>query len=272
MRAFTGTLAGVVQLSPRYPESVPWRFVNWRHPLPLRMRIIGEEGQSKPSAEQFQFITYKRVIEAAQRLDLRHTQNLLDQQLDYILRESHASSSFSEAQRRDAALVALESTEYSRDLMDNQSLNQFHVDNSVRDDLALPHKDERNLVFLPSFVRGAPIGGAAVFSHRPLLYPHVLLFALAAHLILHRFRSADDWGAVQLAAREQARWESALIYMHRLAHDVRKPLDQMLIQIADFLDSKPEVDAQSKGLLLSLKEELGRFGATLSSRIGVFDK
>jgi excisionase family DNA binding protein len=260
VRAFSGTLASVVQLNPQYSESVPWRFLHWRHPLPLRMQIIGEAGHSKPSPEQFQFITYKRVIEAAPRLDLP---------LDYILRESHASATFSEAQRRDAALVALESTEYSRALMDDQSLNRFHVDKSMRDDLALPHKDERNIVFLPSFVRGTPIGGAAVFSHRPLLYPHILLFAVAVHLILHRFRTVDDWGAVQLAAREQARWEATLIFIHRLTHDVRKPLDQARLQVRDFLSSTSVTDAKTKDFLGHLKTQLDGFGETLASRIGV---
>lgn len=265
VRSFSGILADVMEPSDPYPESAPWRFVHWRYPFPLRIRILGDPALVKPESGRFELITHKSVIEGA----LQSETTSLDDQLTYILDRSYPGNFPSEMHRRAAARVALESTEYSRKLMSAEALDEIGINRRARKKLGLPHADERNIVFLPSFVRGTPIGGAAVFSHEQLPYGDLLLFAIGAHLIVHRFRTADDFAAVQIAAHDQARWEATLIHIRRLSHDVRKPLDLIRSQLAHFIEDTRAVDSDTKELLLRVKEQLDVFGAALASRIGV---
>jgi signal transduction histidine kinase len=196
-----------------YEEGEAYPFLAWREYIHLRVRIVKEKEEllvlDRPGPVTSN--TFIATLSAIQSTIKSHPGDV-EAQVDSLLTQYPARLAAlfdSPPALRSAAKVALQSTRHTRSLLESGKWN------------------ERNILFVPVRVGSETIGGAAVFSHKPLEGPAVAILDLVLHMLLFRIRSGDEAAAAQLAVNDRAKWEATLLYVHRLAHDVRKPLRQV---------------------------------------------
>lgn len=253
-RVLVGQLAAAFNRDPYALES--WPFFDWTQDLHLRICLFG----SREGLQQFSnrneilentFVTALPFLEEAEDKypdDVeKQVKFLIEKQaprfIDFFSKTHRASQSrdplsFAKTAQRAAARVALQSTRYTRLLMtpaETLSESPYAVRNKWPA-LGLPHTDQRNLLFIPVIVGGHAIGGAAVYSHDILDDVAVTLLDVGTHILLYRIRSADEVAAAKVASTERARAEATLLYVQRMAHDVRKPAHHARTVLKELLD------------------------------------
>ena len=260
VHVMVGELAGYLdKVTDPYPRGYP--FLDWSEDVHLRIRIVGNpELMDAPLESDREFRVPLDVIEDA----LRVGSGRLDSQIEIIQRRWFTRMQ-SRSARQLAAQIAIASTAYSRALM-----GRGGEELSLPDGLDLPHSDERNILFIPVLIGGVPIGGAAVLSHFPLAQDLARALDLAVHLLLYRLRTGDDAHAAKQTARAQARWETAMLYAHRLAHDVKKPVELVRSSIARATAASDALTPEAaRELLKRLDSQLKSFQDLISTQVGL---
>jgi signal transduction histidine kinase len=107
-----------------------------------------------------------------------------------------------------------------------------------------------------------------VYSHYTLPNWAVSILDLIINLILHRVRSGDDIAANRLTLSDKARWEATLMYVHRLAHDVRKPIYQAQLSLDQLLNDNRPLPSHAVITLERLRAQLTDLRDLISTRAG----
>lgn len=253
-----------------YPGQT-YPFLRWREDVPVRVKILGvpqlTESEWESHARSNSLVSTLTMIEEAREGNYEDPEAQLEWflgQMPSAIKKCFASDHL----LRMAATAALFSTEYSRRLM-SESIRDLPW-RELAGEFGLPHRDERNVLYVPVFVRDECIGGAAIYSHHDLPDWAVPLIAGSAHMLLYRLRSGDDIAAVALAAKSKAQWDATLLYTHRLAHDVRKPAQQLQTMLQEALNQYrlqiPEPFAET---LDGAVKQLSHMRDLIATRVGV---
>jgi signal transduction histidine kinase len=254
LTCWAGTISRIFAGDRYKGESYP--FLQWEGPH-LRVRILGEsidKNTGPPPSD-----TFLTTLDAINSAKEEERVNGIASGCERLLELSPNHQLESVGRRKIAARIVLESTRYTRSLMTGR-LGKRNPFRSVEryDEIGLPHKDERNILFIPVSAAGEPIGGAAVFSHYFMAGWVVPLISGVLHLMFYRFRFSDELAAARAAASERARSETVLLYVQRLSHDVKKPSQRAVTILEDLLDKRSEVIPREirstlKALLLQLQ-------------------
>lgn len=246
-----------------YNESYP--FLEWDYGVHLRVCISGN-GDIPSTLPSDTFVTTLSAIKSAKK----EFPDDLNAQVDRMLTQIKNRPILPIDALRKAAMVVLRSTEYTRRLMDKKFLQANNEDNLQKlEALRLPHRDQRNLLFVPVLIGNEAIGGAAFYSHYTLPDSTVAVLDTIVHLLLCRIRAGDDITAARLALSDKARWEATLMYVHRLAHDVRKPAYQAQLSLQQLLrENEKNLPESVTSTLKSLDRQLTDLKDLISTRAG----
>jgi signal transduction histidine kinase len=243
-------------------ESYP--FLQWEG-AHLRVLILGNQSEKNEGSQVSEtFVTTLTAIQKALKIKRQEgleaaCELLLDLSPNHLIEPLE--------RRRIAAKIVLESTRYTQSLMTGRINKQTPISPKDRQRLALPHKDERSILFIPVAAAGEPIGGAAVFSHYPIADWVVPLISGVLHLILYRFRFADELAAARSAASERARSETVLLYVQRLSHDVKKPAQRAVAILGDLIDKRStDLPKDIRATLKALLAQLHTLNTIVSTR------
>jgi len=262
IKLLTGPLE---ELFPRdsYRDEI-YPFIDPRINVHLKVKILGTNAlkKEKPLSNDL-FVTSLTALTFAQQ-EIGDT----EARIDYVLSKSKTKIK-DRRLARSAARIALESTKNTRQLMGKEfirSEKSKHL--SLIKRFRLPHLDERNLLFVPVFVGSESIGGVAVYSHHELPAGVISILDAGLHLLFYRLRSGDEIAASKLAANERARWEATLMYVHRLSHDVRKPIGQALTAVSSLVGDAT-LPSHARETLQKLFSELTNLNKLIATRAGV---
>ncbi len=273
VHVLVGPLARLFEKQPSPYEGETYPFLEWREYVHLRVRIVRERDQllAIDTSGVVPKNTFVTTLEAVRNAIERSPRDL-EAQVDALLAQQPPglSSLFeSDTARRSAARVVLQSTFNTRSLLDSARWESECFPSELRTEHRPPLGDERNILFVPVFVAGETIGGAAVYSNHPLTGAAVAILDLVLHTLLFRIRTGDEAAAAQLAVNDRAKWEATLLYVHRLAHDVRKPLRQVQTIIEGLVSESSEaqpVDVRAQ--LAKVLRNVQDLQQVLSTRTG----
>jgi len=272
VRAFGGTLGRIFERFDPYEDSPRYPFFQWRTASALVICLAGSDCAEPVAPVKGAHLTISAAcIEDA----VRSYPESQEAQLDQIRSYGAFDPCLAEQEVEQAAQVALHSTSYSRLLMCSDRLQELGRKvgrkrlSKVVSQLGLPHEDWRSVSYLPVLARGNPIGGAVLYSRRPVCDESLLIIGWAVHVLVPFIRSIDELSAIRLASVESARWRSSYMYLSRIRHDVRKPLDS-LIEIANETWKDRHADESDlREVIRRLAGKLQEYSATLSGRVGV---
>lgn len=129
--------------------------------------------------------------------------------------------------------IAITATEYARKVI------EYYKDTD--------RGDEINLTYIPVLAAGESIGGAAILSHNALPDELISLFKLAVSLVLNQIKNNDESSSSALTLPPI---KVATMQINRLAHDVRKTVQQ----VEDIIDSIIEEKIEQNGNELTPKK------------------
>lgn len=269
VKVTAGKLSEIFSRRDFYPGSYP--FLRWREDIQIRLKILGRpeltENEWRTFARPNSLVTTLALIDGA----LAQNQDDQEAQVDWFLRQipSVIKDGFSTPHSlRLAAVATLFSTEYSRRLMTDEVRGLAQPD--MVSQFGLPHSDQRNVMFVPVFVHDECIGGGVIYSHFDLPNWSVPLIAGSVHILLYRLRSGDDIAAATLAAKSKAQWDATLLYTHRLAHDVRKPAQQLQAVLKEALSQyRSQIPLPFAEVLDGMATQLEQMRDLIASRVGV---
>ena len=275
VRAIVGPLGGLLKhLFPSDPYPEPnYPFLQWTDDIHLRIRLFGTQRRlcdciSKQALNRSTFAASLPAIDAALAPDVGQ----IGDRVDCLLRETPqvVKSAFSsESALQAAARVALLSTQYTRRLMRSNAATETGMVRTLAGSAGLPHVDERNLLYLPVSVSGDRIGGAALCSHYQLPEWSIPVLAGGLHLLLYRIRSGDDIAGAAQTARQKAQWDTTLLYIHRLAHDVRKPAQQVQTALSDAINKyRSFIPADFSQTLEGVLKQITQMRDLIATRVG----
>jgi signal transduction histidine kinase len=274
VHVLVGPLAPLFDKRPSsYPKGEAYPFLEWREYVHLRVRIVRDREQllALDRSEMVPRNTFVATLAAIQNAIERNPGDL-EAQVDALLAQyppELAALFASDAARRSAARVVLQSTFNTQSLLDSAGWESECFPPGLRKEYRPPFRDERNILFVPVRVAGETIGGAAVYSNHPLTGVAVPILDLVLHTLLFRIRTGDEAAAAQLAVNDRAKWEATLLYVHRLAHDVRKPLRQVQTILEGLLsDSSKEKPIDVREPLARVLRNIQDLQQVLSTRTG----
>jgi signal transduction histidine kinase len=207
-------------------------FLGWKYGVRLRVHISerfrtkGRSDHKEPFGRNNTFETTLDAIEEATS-KLPH----IEEAVSTLLRHTPNTSFFPDVGGwkrrylvRDAARVVIQSSTSACCLMRKEFFAKAAIEHiRLKQRLRLPHQDERHIVFISVRASGEPIGGAAIHSHRRVQGRAVRILDVAVRQSVYRVRSEDEIEAAKINARYKSYWDLTASYVHRLAHDVRKP-------------------------------------------------
>ena len=204
------------KINESYTPGQTYSFLNWRQDRFLRLQVFRDESacrdaiaRMKPAKARSTVVTCNQAIEDA--VQVPRADQIEELRRSPLFRVfGGTSSDNSEMFERDAAQLVLRSTKITVWILEQ--------DGSGRE------LKERNVLFLPVYAGGEVIGGAVIHSSKRFEWYEVPIFDAAFRLLLFPLRARDDRAANEMKTMAVARWETAMLYTHRLDHDIKKPV------------------------------------------------
>lgn len=236
------------------PYNEDYTFYLWKEKDSLSVTILSPTLKPEKNLKRNDFVIHKNVIEDALKIKKEKSE---EDAIAYISQNRIPNPNMDNYMVEKAAKIVLTSTKYTLDLM-NQDRNKID---------GMSFRDERNLIYIPYYALGEPIGGVVIFSHHKLPPIIAIVVRIIFEYLLYRIKVGDDMLLSSDFTIQQTRWNANYIFLQRLYHDIQKPLDRMESVIENYDRTKENI-VDSNIIIEKLSEQFDYFKNVIRSSTG----